>query len=264
MTVQCRTFACSSNGTTRHDNKLDWHDPAVVDAHPFKYTESIVSAASALNCAKRHCVSGLGPLVVSSAGFVIYRAQIQISAKILAIFSEYSLRVSWTLADRYWFSELIRLRLFVFITSPAYLKCALFHKKMKRLCQWARVRLPLPVSLWCSSIQLLALYFLSRRLFSMVTFLTFSVVVSTFARMNVILFFVAKCVNFSKTTVLKLRIGVSRNSWVQWLAVGWAAEVRFPAAAGLSSYPPPLNRLWDPPVAWVTLDVCGAYHSLSL
>jgi hypothetical protein len=25
-----------------HDNKLYWHDPAVVDAHPFKYAESIV------------------------------------------------------------------------------------------------------------------------------------------------------------------------------------------------------------------------------
>jgi hypothetical protein len=35
-----------------HDNKTDWHDPPVVDAHPFKYTEIIVSAASALNCAE--------------------------------------------------------------------------------------------------------------------------------------------------------------------------------------------------------------------
>jgi hypothetical protein len=35
-----------------HDTILYWHDPAVVDAHPFKYTESIVYAASALNCAE--------------------------------------------------------------------------------------------------------------------------------------------------------------------------------------------------------------------
>jgi hypothetical protein len=32
-----------------HDTKLYWHDPAVVGALPFKYTESIVSA---LNCAE--------------------------------------------------------------------------------------------------------------------------------------------------------------------------------------------------------------------
>jgi hypothetical protein len=41
---------CLLEQRRRHDNKLEWHDPAVVDAHPFKYTESIVSAASALNC----------------------------------------------------------------------------------------------------------------------------------------------------------------------------------------------------------------------
>jgi hypothetical protein len=51
-----------------HDTILYWYDPAVVSALPFKYTESIVSAASALNCAKRHCArkrhsaSGRGPL----------------------------------------------------------------------------------------------------------------------------------------------------------------------------------------------------------
>jgi hypothetical protein len=43
---------CLLGQRRRHDNKLDWHDPAVVDEHPFKYTESIVSAASALNCAE--------------------------------------------------------------------------------------------------------------------------------------------------------------------------------------------------------------------
>jgi hypothetical protein len=45
-----------------HDTILDWHDPAVVGALPFKYTESIVSAASALHCTarKRHCSSGRG------------------------------------------------------------------------------------------------------------------------------------------------------------------------------------------------------------
>jgi hypothetical protein len=43
---------CLLGQRRRHDNKLDWHDPAVVDAHPFKCTESIVSAASALNCAE--------------------------------------------------------------------------------------------------------------------------------------------------------------------------------------------------------------------
>jgi hypothetical protein len=43
---------CLLGQRRRHDNKLDWHDPAVVDAHPFRYTESIASAASALNCAE--------------------------------------------------------------------------------------------------------------------------------------------------------------------------------------------------------------------
>jgi hypothetical protein len=43
---------CLLEQRRRHDNKLDWHDPPVVDAHPFKYTESIVSAASVLNCAQ--------------------------------------------------------------------------------------------------------------------------------------------------------------------------------------------------------------------
>jgi hypothetical protein len=43
---------CLLEQRRRHDNKLDWHDPAIVDTHPFKYTESIVSAASALNCAE--------------------------------------------------------------------------------------------------------------------------------------------------------------------------------------------------------------------
>jgi hypothetical protein len=43
---------CLLGQRRRHDNKPVWHDPAVVDALPFKYTESIVSAASALNCAE--------------------------------------------------------------------------------------------------------------------------------------------------------------------------------------------------------------------
>jgi hypothetical protein len=55
---------CLLEQRRRHDNKLYWHDPAVVDAHPFKSTESIVSAASALNCAKRHYARGRGPVIV--------------------------------------------------------------------------------------------------------------------------------------------------------------------------------------------------------
>jgi hypothetical protein len=35
-----------------HDTILYWYDPAVVGVLPFKYTESIVSAAFALNCAE--------------------------------------------------------------------------------------------------------------------------------------------------------------------------------------------------------------------
>jgi hypothetical protein len=33
---------CLLEQRRRHDNKLYWHDPAVVGALPFKYTESIV------------------------------------------------------------------------------------------------------------------------------------------------------------------------------------------------------------------------------
>jgi hypothetical protein len=47
MTVQCRTIACSGNG----DHTI-LYDPAVVEALPFKYRESIESVASALNCAE--------------------------------------------------------------------------------------------------------------------------------------------------------------------------------------------------------------------
>jgi hypothetical protein len=43
---------CLLEQRRQHDNKLYWHDPAVVDAHPFKYTENIESVASALNCAE--------------------------------------------------------------------------------------------------------------------------------------------------------------------------------------------------------------------
>jgi hypothetical protein len=43
---------CLLGQRRRHDNKLDWHDPAVVGTLPFKYTESIVTAATALNCAE--------------------------------------------------------------------------------------------------------------------------------------------------------------------------------------------------------------------
>jgi hypothetical protein len=41
-----RTIACSSN---RDHTILYSHDPAVVGALPFKYTESIVPAATALH-----------------------------------------------------------------------------------------------------------------------------------------------------------------------------------------------------------------------
>jgi hypothetical protein len=43
---------CLLGQRRRYYNQLDWHDLAAVGALPFKYTESIVSEASALNCAE--------------------------------------------------------------------------------------------------------------------------------------------------------------------------------------------------------------------
>jgi hypothetical protein len=50
-TFHCRTIACSGNGDDTIINQTGT-TLLIVGALPFKYTESVVSAASALNCAE--------------------------------------------------------------------------------------------------------------------------------------------------------------------------------------------------------------------